>query len=105
MLAMVSTEQRTRAPVVLSYEIGTAAKMLGVGKNKLMACLKEHKVLKENNEPTQFVIDQGYFTTTLSFYKLPGYNMDKYYKKPIVTSKGLEFVREIAKNAGLIQQH
>jgi phage antirepressor YoqD-like protein len=99
-------EQSTRTPApALSYEMSTAAAMLGVGKNKLMACLKKHKVLKANNEPTPFVIQQGYFTTTLSTYKLPGYNIDGYYKKPIVTSKGLEYVREIAKNAGLIQQH
>jgi phage antirepressor YoqD-like protein len=86
-------------------EMGTAAKMLGIGRNKLFAVLREYKILTRDGMPTQHMIRDGYFTTECTSYRLPGYSIVRYHIKPIVTAKGMRLIEDIARNAGLIPTH
>ncbi len=103
-IAMPSKPTDASEPVY-NVEIATAAKMIGCGRNKLFAVLKEYKILTKEGLPTQHMIRDGYFTTTHSSYELPGYGITRYHIKPIVTAKGLRLVEEIARNAGIIKTH
>jgi anti-repressor protein len=64
------------------YTVGTAAKMLNTGRNRLFAFMAIHKIIMDNNVPYQRYVDSGYFA-------VKGHNGITY-----VSPKGLQWLSE-----------
>lgn len=76
-------------------EMSSIAKALnykGFGRNKIFEYLREIGVLRYNNEPYQQYVDRGYFKTIEQKVDLP-YGTAMINKKPVVSQKGLDFIR------------
>ncbi|MFL1405404.1 phage antirepressor KilAC domain-containing protein [Marinobacter sp. M1N3S26] len=77
----------TRFPIPLRQ----AARMLGLGPNKLFRALRERRVLDRNNLPYRSYVDRGLFTT-----KLKGYQHQVVGQRPYavthVTARGLNWL-------------
>jgi anti-repressor protein len=83
--------------------VGTVAKMLGYGRNKLFELLREEKILRYNNEPYQSFIDRGYFE--LRLYPIPHTNGEIENKtQPMVTPKGIDFIHKLLLKKGIVQE-
>jgi anti-repressor protein len=52
-------EQISNSETLLS--LNDAAKSMGIGRNKMMAKLRDHGILRKNNTPYQHFIDSGFF--------------------------------------------
>ncbi|GIN88680.1 hypothetical protein J6TS2_50660 [Heyndrickxia sporothermodurans] len=66
------------------------AKVLGWGRNKLFAFLREKKILMSDNTPYQQYIDRGYFEVKESPIKMGGQTINK--PQTYVTAKGVDFL-------------
>jgi len=64
------------------YSVGTAAKMLNTGRNRLFAFMAIHKIIMDSNVPYQCYVDRGYFA-------VKGHNGITY-----VSPKGLQWLSE-----------
>lgn len=73
------------------FSVGTAAKMLGTGQNKLFALLREKRILKYNNEPYQTFIERGYFKTKGTL--VGSDRFPKAVPQTMVTTRGLAWIR------------
>lgn len=82
-------------------DIGQAAKVLnvkGIGRNKLFEILREKGVLDRKNQPYQKYVDSGYFRVIETSFCLPD-GTQKINLKTLVFQKGVNFIREIIKQA------
>ena len=69
---------------------------MGIGRNKLFAFLRGRKVLRENNEPYQSYVDDGWFRCVESKFTKP--NGDVCVNiKTVVLQKGLDGIRRLLK--------
>lgn len=85
-------EEVFEAPTLLS--MGEAAKMLGVGRNKLFAELRKRRVLMmgiRQNEPYQTFIERGYFEVKGA--KVGSRSAVKVVPQTYVTTRGLAWMR------------
>lgn len=79
--------------------VAEAAKLLGVGPNKLFAFLREEKLFmngqggQHRNMPYQKYIDAGYFTVVEQTWQAPD-GATHIHVKPMVYQKGLEYIRK-----------
>jgi anti-repressor protein len=78
-----------------SQDMNTVAKVLGIGRNKLFAKLREEKILRHNNTPYQDYLDRGYFKVIEKTIEMGG----KVIVKPqtYVTAKGVEYLANLLK--------
>lgn len=67
-----------------------ASKIIGIGRNTLMAKMRELKILQLNNNPYQEYIDRGYFVVKLSYISNLQANLSTTY----VTGKGIAWLKE-----------
>lgn len=79
-----------------TFDMAAVAKVLnmGVGRTKLFAILREHKVLRANNEPMQNFVDNGWMRQIETTFNLPD-GTQKMYRKTVVFQKGLDGIRKI----------
>lgn len=71
--------------------VGTVAKMLGTGQNRLFKELRKRKILKPNNEPYQTFVERGYFVSKGT--KVGSIAFPKVVSQTYVTTKGLAWIR------------
>jgi anti-repressor protein len=105
-LAVRRNDGKTRGGIVNGLiNLGDAAKSLnlpGFGQNKLFAFLRDQKVLTSDNKPYQKFINNGYFQLVKESFYVPygrGKKFKKLYFKPVLTEKGMEYVRSIVPGA------
>lgn len=70
-----------------------AAKSLGTGRNRLFSFLRGRGILMRNNLPYQSYIDRGYFKVIQKSIPMGGDPVN--YTQPMVTPKGLHYIRKI----------
>lgn len=70
--------------------MGEAAKICGIGRNKLFALLRNNNVCMKNNTPYQQYIDSGYFEVKVNNIELIDTNIPTTY----VTAKGLVWLKK-----------
>lgn len=78
-------------------EMSAVAKVLNIpryGRNKIFGILRQNKILRYNNEPYQEYVDRGYFKLIEQKITLP-YGEIKINRKPVVSQKGLDFIRKV----------
>jgi phage antirepressor YoqD-like protein len=77
-----------------TIDMKTVAKVLdmGIGRNKLFAVLRYHKILMRNNEPYQSYVDAKYFNVIISEYAVDGEVHIN--RKTVVTPLGVDFIRK-----------
>lgn len=79
---------------VHTLEMSAVAKILKTGRNRLFKLLREHGILRENNEPYQTYIDNGCFRVIEQEYARPdgttGVN-----QKTLVYQKGVDKIRQL----------
>ena len=77
-----------------AYNMQTAAKMLGIGPNKLFKLLRQKHIFETNvhNTPYQRYIAAGYFVTTLKSRMQIGVGQ-VFYAKTKVTNKGIIWLK------------
>lgn len=73
------------------------AKSLGTGRNKLFIFLRSRGILMRNNLPYQSYIDRGYFTVIQKSIPMGGDPVN--YAQPMVTPKGLHYIRKLLDHA------
>ncbi|MBP8934161.1 MAG: phage antirepressor KilAC domain-containing protein [Prevotella sp.] len=72
---------------------------MGIGRNRLFEFLRSRSILDRKNLPYQIFIDRGYFRTVeTSYTKSDGTNCINI--KTVVYQKGMEYIRNLIKNAG-----
>lgn len=69
---------------------------MGIGRNKLFFFLREQKVLRENNEPYQSYVDDGWFRCVESKFTKPNGDICVNIKT-VVLQKGLDGIRKLLK--------
>lgn len=80
-----------------AIEMGQVAKVLdypGIGRNNLFEILRDHKILRKNNEPYQKYIDNGMFRTIEQKYNMPD-GSQRINIKTLVYQKGVDYIRKI----------
>jgi anti-repressor protein len=78
-----------------TLNMNQAAKILGIGRNKLFRILRDIGILEHDNTPYQEFIDRGYFEVTgKQIY--PSYSYRRRTKPvTLVTHKGLHFLHKM----------
>ena len=74
-------------------EMSKAAKTLnfkGMGRNNIFEFLRDHNILRYNNEPYQQYVNAGYFKIIEKDFKIDGQTMIS--SKTMVTQKGLKYI-------------
>lgn len=66
---------------------------MGLGRNKIMALLRDMQVLRTNNEPYQQYVDRGYFKV-VEVDKTDSFGKTRIFTKPVVTQKGIDWIRQ-----------
>ena len=79
-------------------KVGQVAKVLGVGRNKLFAFLRERKVFMTDNTPYQQYIDRGYFVVKEKPIEMGSQVINK--PQTYVTAKGVDYLSKIL-NTGM----
>jgi anti-repressor protein len=92
-----------QAPKVAVYEqisnsdnllsLNDAAKSIGIGRNKMMAKLRENGILRHNNTPYQHFIDLGLFVVKVKPLTIG--DVDKNYCQTFVTGKGITWLTKL----------
>ena len=80
-----------------TYSMQTAAKLIGIGPNKLFRFLRSKKVLDQNNMPYQRYIDRGYLKVEIGHWEhdIVG---TRFYGRPFVTAQGIEWLQRLINN-------
>lgn len=81
------------------YDYAEAAKMLNykkVGRNILLAIMRDHGLFRSNNEPYQEYVDRGYFKVTPVYIE----EIDETKLKPLISTSGLDYIRKLLDGEG-----
>lgn len=73
--------------------VGQAAKVLGIGRNKLFAELRKRKIFMGDNTPYQKYIDRGYFVVKEKPIKMGEQVINK--PQTYVTAKGVDYLSRL----------
>lgn len=76
-------------------EVAKNVNIKGLGRNKMFAFLRYHKILMLNNDPYQRYVDAGYFRSIQSTW-IDKSNGRHIYFKTVIFQKGIEFIAKIA---------
>lgn len=81
-----------------AVDMGTCAKVLnlGIGRNQLFELLRNEKVLMDNNQPYQSMIDRGYFRVVEQKYTRTNGDLCINFKT-LVYQKGLDYILKLCK--------
>lgn len=74
-------------------KVGQVAKVLGIGRNKLFAFLRENKIFMGDNTPYQQFIDRGYFVVKEKPIEMGSQVINK--PQTYVTSKGVDYIHKL----------
>lgn len=74
--------------------IEQVAKVLGTGRNRLFAWLRQQKILLPSNEPYQTYIDRGYFRVIEKQYNDKSHGDSHTYTRTLITGKGFTFIQK-----------
>jgi anti-repressor protein len=74
-------------------KMGQVAKVLGVGRNKLFAFLRENKIFMGDNTPYQRYIERGYFVVKEKPIEMGSQVINK--PQTFVTSKGVDYISKL----------
>ncbi|MCX8016938.1 MAG: phage antirepressor KilAC domain-containing protein [Rhodocyclaceae bacterium] len=80
------------ASAINCHTIQEAAKVLGIGPNRLFRCLRDEGLLMDNNLPYQQYIDAGYFRVVEKQYH-DQRGESHIYTRTLVTGKGLTYIQ------------
>lgn len=72
-------------------EMSGVAKIVGLGRTKLFALLRDKKILRWNNEPYQEYVDKGWFETLVQVFQ-DGKGNERINRKTMVTPKGVQAI-------------
>lgn len=78
-----------------SQTMNQVAKVIGIGRNKLFAILRDKKILRKNNEPYQEHIDLGRFELREVTVTHSDWTENK--TQTLVTAKGMDYIRKLLK--------
>lgn len=105
-IATLTNALQSAAPKVEFYDVVTqsgdtkdfaeVAKILnvpGLGRNNLMALLRDMRVLRQNNEPYQQYVDRGYFKL-VEVDKTDSTGHTRVFSKTVVTQKGIHWIQQ-----------
>jgi phage antirepressor YoqD-like protein len=81
-------------------DMNTTAKVLGWGRNKLFAELRNRKILMSGNRPYQRYIEQGYFVVKEKPIDMGGTVFNK--PQTYVTAKGLSWLEKVLNESGVM---
>lgn len=81
-------------------DMNTAAKVLGWGRNKLFAELRQRKILMSDNRPYQRYIDAGYFVVKEKPIQMGGQVINK--PQTYVTAKGVSWLEKLLSKEGAL---
>lgn len=87
-----------------TYSIDETAKLLGVGRKKLFALLRELHVLNCQNVPYQRYLDAGYFRVYARAWHHEKAGL-QHYAKTLVTARGVAWLQQIVGTTDDIAQH
>ena len=73
--------------------LNDAAKSMGIGRNKMMAKLRDHGILRKNNTPYQHFIDSGFFEVKIKPLTIG--DVDKNDCQTFVTGKGITWLTKL----------
>lgn len=76
-----------------SFSMGTVAKTLGTGRNRLFKLLRHKGILNDANIPFQSYIDRGYFAVKLSPKQIKWNEVD--IPVTLVTREGVGFIEKL----------
>ncbi|WP_313798829.1 Rha family transcriptional regulator [Cytobacillus sp.] len=74
-------------------KVGQVAKVLGIGRNKLFAFLRENKIFMGDNTPYQQFIDRGYFVVKEKPIEMGSQVINK--PQTYVTAKGVDYIHKL----------
>lgn len=102
--AILESKVQQDAPKVQFYDhvteavncqsIEQVAKVLGTGRNRLFAWLRQQKILLPNNEPYQTYIDRGFFRVIEGQYNDKKHGDSHTYTRTLITGKGFTFIQK-----------
>ena len=72
-------------------DVGTVAKMLNWGRNKLFEFLRNNNIFMRNNIPYQKYVDSGYFKIKDNYVE----NLNKMLPKTYFTQKGIAYINKL----------
>jgi phage antirepressor YoqD-like protein len=98
--AVVQQEEEDTTMIDLS----TAAKVVGVGPNKLFEFLRTSRILTFKNTPYQNYIAGGFFKVKIKNYK-DGAGISRSYPQTFVTQSGLDFLFKIVEKYKCVTSH
>lgn len=75
-------------------EVAKILNVPGMGRNNLMAVLRDMRVLRGDNTPYQSFVDRGYFKV-VEVEKSDSYGTARVYTKTVVYQKGIDFIRKL----------
>jgi phage antirepressor YoqD-like protein len=81
-------------------DMNTTAKVLGWGRNKLFAELRQRKILMSDNRPYQRYIDAGYFVVKEKPIQMGGQVINK--PQTYVTAKGVSWLEKLLSKEGAL---
>ena len=81
-----------------SISVGEAAKILGTGRRRLFAFLRQHHWVTRKNEPYQSKIESGHMDVKLSPWEHPTQGLQRSVT-PLITGKGLTELQKIYEGA------
>lgn len=73
------------------YDMGTAARALNMGRNKLFSRLRQEHILMYNNLPYQVYIDRHYFRVVAQYVKIIGRDN----LKTEISDRGIKFLKKV----------
>ena len=79
-------------------EVSKLISVKGWGRNKIFNLLREREILRYNNEPYQKYVERGYFKLVEQYFENPKTGETMINKKPVVSQKGIDFIRNIVIN-------
>ncbi|MCY9802711.1 phage regulatory protein/antirepressor Ant [Vibrio scophthalmi] len=85
-----------------AIDVGKAAKILGVGRNRMFEFLRRIAWVTRTNEPYQRIIELGYMDVKVSEFDVPEYGL-KRNVKALVTGKGLLKLQALVKERLYVQ--
>ena len=75
-------------------EVAKILNIKGIGRNNLIAILREHQILRQNNEPYQAYVDRGYFKV-VEVEKTDYKGRVNVYSKTVMYQKGIDYIRRL----------
>ena len=81
----------------------TFSKVIGIGRTKLFAKLRELQILRQDNTPYQSFIDRGYFRVIESSYTQN--DITRIYTKTMILPKGQKYITTKVKGASRTQKY